>query len=178
MMQTEPERQFRKRFHLASQQTRQTLHPLVYFPFALPPEILVAPVARRKGRIRPDGAGQRALVKRDTGKDTHIVRPAGGKQAVFGRLVEDVVDRLHGVYLSRFHKGNRPVRFVLADGNPEIGDLALLLESLKGGIPFILTGPLRIPHMQLDQVDTIHPQVPQRLLHTRVDIVSGVYFPQ
>src|SRR4051812_10849296 len=97
MAQAEPQRQLWKLIQLSARIVPDLLHVIPDFFLSLPAEILIAKIVRRELGIRPDLAGEAALVKWNARNHSDIVLPAIREQLVFGRLIEDVVDHLHAI---------------------------------------------------------------------------------
>ena len=118
-------------------------------------EVGVAPVALRPAAVLRQRAGQRALVERHAGD--HARRSCSRharEQLVLGRLVEDVVDHLHGVD----QPACASVRSAFAGSQrlmltPTPSHEPLALQVVDRPLPALVVGPGVLPDVELDQVD-------------------------
>jgi hypothetical protein len=62
---------------------------------------------------------------------------------------------------------------VVVDGDPEEADLALVAQGVEGLQPVALVGPPVVPHVQLEEVDRVRPEVAQGPLRAAADVVAG-----
>src|ERR1035441_7194930 len=77
--------------------TRDGLHTFPNLLLAVVLEVDVTEVALGEDGVRTNLPGQAAFVKWHTHNDADSVFSAIGEQLVFRRLIEDVVDDLHGI---------------------------------------------------------------------------------
>ena len=96
-------------------------------------EVAAAPVTGRKHGVGAEGTGEAALVEWRTGDHADVEFLALGQQALVCRLIEEVVDHLHGVHQSRFQQAQHRIGLVIVGGHPEEPDLALNLERRHRG---------------------------------------------
>ena len=139
--------------------SRIASHVLIDLLEPVAAEVVVAEVALGELRARPDPAGERALVERDAHDHADVVALAGGQQLVLGRLVEDVVDHLHGVHDAGLDQLDRVRRLVVVDRDAEEADLALVLERLDRLEPAPAPDPLVAPDVELLDVEDVHAEV-------------------
>jgi hypothetical protein len=140
---------------------------------AVAAEVAVAEVALGEGRTGRDRAGQAALVQGDPDDHADAVLLAGRQEHFGGRLVEDVVDHLHGVDRAAAHQRERVVRLVVVDGDAEQPDLPLRLELGDGLQPVAAADPLVAPHVELEDVEVVEAARAQAGLQALPDVRAG-----
>ena len=109
MLEDEPQRQFRQ-VHALGDQRLEALDAIERGGEVVGGEVDVPEVALRPDRVRGQRAGQAAFVERHARDDGDAVRAGSREQLVFRRLVEDVVDDLHGVDRARSRARLQDVR--------------------------------------------------------------------
>ena len=139
-------------------------------------EIKVAEIAFGENCVFVNAAGERPFVQRHAGEDADIVVDAGGKQILLRRLIEDVVDHLHGIDQARLNDAEPRIRFMVIEGHSEGPNLSLPLQIFEGAAPFVATGPLRVPDVKLEQVDDLETQIFQAVFRRANDVVAGKSF--
>ena len=137
---------------------------------------MVAEVALGEDRVGVDATGEGAFVEGDAGEDSGVVFQAGIEKLALGRLVEDVVDDLHGVYESGFDDAEGSFRLVVVDGDTYEADFTGSLQVFEGAAPFIAFQPFRVPDVELLEVDAIQAEVAEAGFGGLDDVLVGEDF--
>jgi hypothetical protein len=168
----EAERDLRQLLDLDVEVSGDRLHAFPDLALARAGEVIIPEVAFRERRLRPDRAGQRALVERHSHNHADARRLDGGEECVLGALVEDVVDHLNGVDEPRLDEPDRVLGLVVVDRDTEEADLPLALQSLDRVEPVALAHPLVGPDVELLDVDRLETEVLQAALGAGHDPVG------
>ena len=107
------------------------------------------------------------------------MRLAIGKQLVFRRLVEDVVDHLDAVDQAGLQRGEDVGRFPAVDADADGPHQLLALQVVDRSLPAVIDGPRVTPHVELLQVDGLHAEKAEALLGECPDVIGwvGVFNP-
>ena len=89
------------------------------------------------------------------------VRLAVGKQFVFRRLVEDVVDHLHAVDEAGLERAQDVRRLPAVHADADGAHEPLALQIVDGALPAVVVGPGVAPDVELLQIDRLHAEVPR-----------------
>src|SRR5918999_5557407 len=146
------------------------LHAVGDLLLAVAVEVAGAEVALGELAVGVDRAGQAALVERHPREHADVVLLDCGEQLVLRALVEDVVDHLDGVGEAGAHELQGGGRLVVVDRDPEVADLALLLERVDRLAPVALLEPVVVPDVELLHVDRLEPEVAQAHLRALADV--------
>ena len=92
---------------------------------------------------------QASLVQRHAGDDRHAQLPAGGKELVLGRLVEDVVDDLDGVDQACSQGPEDIGRLPPIDADPDVARQALSAQVVRDTLPARVVPPVVLPDVEL-----------------------------
>jgi hypothetical protein len=155
-----------------AQVVHDRIDAVLHLLLAIAAEVLVAKVALGEGAVGPDAAGEAALVERHAHDHADVVLAHGGEEPLECRLVEDVVDHLHGVRDAALDDPERAVGLVVVDRDAEEADLALLLERLDCVLPVALAEPLVAPHVELLQVERLQPQIVEGALGEAAQVLA------
>ena len=93
------------------------------------------------------------------------------EEIALGRLVEDVVDHLHGVDQAGADDLERGIGLVVVDRDADGADFAGALQIVEGAAPVVVVDPLGVPDVELQQVDGVELEVVEALLGARHDVV-------
>ncbi len=85
------------------------------------------------------------------------------EQVQFRSLVKDVVNHLYAVDEAGLDDGQGAIRLMVVDGDSKVADLAGSLQVFNGATPVIALQPLRVPYMELLQVNALHAKVAEAL---------------
>ena len=137
-------------------------------------EVGVAPIAFGPRGIEGERAGERAFIEWDAGDDADVVLAACGKEFVFGILVKDVVDDLHGVNETGFYGADPVFRFpaILADANGS--DFSGRAEFFDGGLRAGIIEPSIHPRVVLNEVERFEAEIFEALIDVLEDILRRV----
>ena len=117
-----------RQVHVRAEILAQRVDVLHHLLLAIAAEIEVAEIAGREGGGRGRCVPESAPSSSGTRARMPIFSSCAERQhARFGRLVEDVVDHLHGVDLAGAHDGERGIGIVLGGGD---ADAAALCRSV------------------------------------------------
>src|ERR1043166_6477949 len=137
-------------------------------------EVGAAPVFGGPGGLQRQRAGERTFVKRDAGDDANVVRATSGEKFVLRILVEDVVDDLNGVNEAGLYGANAVPWFPAVHAYPDGLDLAAGAKRLDGADGAVVLEPFIFPGVVLDQIQGIHADVAQTLVHIFEDVFRRV----
>ena len=97
--------------------------------------------------------------KRHARDDANALSRAHVEQHVLGRLVEDVVDHLHGVDEVGLERLQHVLGLPAVDADAERADLAGAFQILGRPLPPVIAGPAVVPDVELLEIDDVAAQV-------------------
>src|SRR6266404_2012480 len=134
-------------------------------------EVDVAPVAFRPLALFGESAGQRAFVERHSGDHRRVHLDAGREKIILRILIEDVVDHLHRINQAALHCAHAIPGLPPIDADADCFNYSSTAKLVHLFRPAIVFGPGILPHMELDQIETIQAGV----LQAAMDILVYVF---
>src|SRR6516165_9594832 len=137
-------------------------------------EVGAAPVVGGPGSLERKGSGEGAFVERYAGDDGDILRAAGGEELVFGVLVEDVVDDLHGVDEAGFDGADAVAGLPAVHADADSADFAAGPKLLDGANGTLFIEPAVFPGVVLDEVEGSDADVRKTLFNVLKNVFGRV----
>ena len=146
-----------------------------YLLLAVTLEIKGSKIARFESRRLINRAGQAALVEWYARQYSYVQLLRQRQQIPLWSLIENVVDHLNGIYQPGSHDVQRGVWLVIVDRHPHSPHFSAFLQVFESAAPLIAAGPIRIPDMQLLQVDRLQLQISQARFRAADDVLVRKY---
>src|SRR5450756_2640608 len=118
-----------------------------------------APITLRPGCVEGEVADETALVEGNASDNGHVVLTAGREQLVLGRLVEDVVDDLHGIDKAGSNRLDAVPGLPAVEANSKGPNGAFSLQLCHRPLQLAAIEPVVLPDVQLKEVDRVNAQV-------------------
>jgi len=137
-------------------------------------EISAAPIVFGPLAVESERAGERTFIERDAGDDGNMFFAACRKKFVLGILIENVVDDLNGVNESGAHGADAVGGLPAIEAEAEGADFAGSFKFFDGAKDSFVFEPAVFPGVKLDEVERVHPNVFEALVHVLEDIVGRI----
>src|SRR6266849_4116066 len=137
-------------------------------------EISVAPIALRPRAVHGQRSGECAFIERHASDYGDVFHAAEGKERVFGILVEDVVDDLHGVGDAFEHGANSVVRLPAIDADADGFRFAAGAQLFNHAREALVVEPAVFPGVKLDEIEFFDAEIGEAFVDVRFDVVRRI----
>src|SRR5260370_6510109 len=137
-------------------------------------KVSVAPIAFWPGAIDGQGAGECAFIEWHAGDHGDVFHTADGEERVFGILVEDVVDDLHGVGDAFEHGTNAVAGLPAIDADADGFRFAARAQLFHDAGEAFVVGPAVFPSVKLNEVQFFDAEIGEAFVDVRFDVVRRI----
>src|SRR6266849_9866394 len=137
-------------------------------------EISVAPIALRPRAVHGQRSGECAFIERHASDYGDVFHAAEGKERVFGILVEDVVDDLHGVGDAFEHGANSVAGLPAIDADADGFRFAARAQLFHRAREAFVVEPAVFPSVKLDEIELFDAEIGETFVDVRFDVVRRI----